>query len=214
VLGAYRRLFGDIRSLWGESRHTVYFLLASAVFRDGLTGVFTFGGVLAAGTFGFSAGEVIIFAIAANVVAGLSTVIVGSLDDRIGPKPVIVGALIGLIISGLGVFFLHAGGQTIFWIFGLLLCLFVGPAQSASRTFLTRIAPAGREGEVFGLYATTGRAATFLAPTLFGLFIAVFGAQYWGIVGIVLVLAVGLALIIPVTAPPRRDALTQPRSST
>jgi UMF1 family MFS transporter len=78
VLGAYRRLFGDIRSLWGESRHTVYFLLASAVFRDGLTGVFTFGGVLAAGTFGFSAGEVIIFAIAANVVAGLSTVIVGS----------------------------------------------------------------------------------------------------------------------------------------
>ena len=214
VLGAYRRLFGDIRSLWGESRHTVYFLLASAVFRDGLTGVFTFGGVLAAGTFGFSAGEVIIFAIAANVVAGLSTVIVGSLDDRIGPKPVIVGALIGLIISGLGVFFLHAGGQTIFWIFGLLLCLFVGPAQSASRTFLTRIAPAGREGEVFGLYATTGRAATFLAPTLFGLFIAVFGAQYWGIVGIVLVLAVGLALIIPVTAPPRRDASTQPRSST
>ncbi|CAN5477520.1 MFS transporter [soil metagenome] len=202
VLGAYRRLFGDIRSLWGESRHTVYFLLASAVFRDGLTGVFTFGGVLAAGTFGFSAGEVIIFAIAANVVAGLSTVIVGSLDDRIGPKPVIVGALIGLIISGFGVFLLHAGGQTIFWVFGLLLCLFVGPAQSASRTFLTRIAPAGREGEVFGLYATTGRAATFLAPTLFGLFIAIFGAQYWGVVGIVLVLAVGLALIIPVKAPP------------
>jgi UMF1 family MFS transporter len=203
VLGAYRRLFGDIRSLWRESRHTVFFLLASAVFRDGLTGVFTFGGVLAGGTFGFSAGEVIIFAIAANVVAGLSTVLVGSLDDRIGPKPVIVAALVGLVVSGLAVFFFHAGGQTIFWVFGLLLCLFVGPAQSASRTFLTRIAPAGREGEVFGLYATTGRAATFLAPTLFGVFIAVFGAQYWGILGIVLVLLVGLALILPVKAPAR-----------
>jgi len=202
VLGAYRRLIGDIRTLWKESRHTVFFLLASAVFRDGLTGVFTFGGVLAAGTFKFSAGEVIIFAIAANIVAGLSTVAVGSLDDRIGPKPVIVAALIGLIVSGTAVFALHAGGQTIFWIFGLLLCLFVGPAQSASRTFLSRIAPAGREGEVFGLYATTGRAATFLAPTLFALFIAIFGAQYWGILGIVLVLAVGLALIIPVKAPP------------
>jgi UMF1 family MFS transporter len=69
-----------------------------------------------------------------------------------------------LIVSGTAVFAFHSGGQTIFWIFGLLLCLFVGPAQSASRTFLSRIAPAGREGEVFGLYATTGRAATFLGP--------------------------------------------------
>jgi len=202
VLGAYRRLLGDIRALWVESRHTVFFLLASAVFRDGLTGVFTFGGVLAAGTFGFSKGEVIIFAIAANIVAGLSTVTVGSLDDRVGPKPVIVTALVGLIVSGTMLFLLHSGGQTIFWIFGLLLSLFVGPAQSASRTFLTRLAPAGREGEVFGLYATTGRVATFLAPALFGLFIAISGAQYWGILGIVLVLAVGLALIIPVQAPP------------
>ena len=202
VLGAYRRLLGDIRALWVESRHTVFFLLASAVFRDGLTGVFTFGGVLAAGTFGFSKGEVIIFAIAANIVAGLSTVIVGLLDDRVGPKPVIVTALVGLIVSGTMLFLLHSGGQTIFWIFGLLLSLFVGPAQSASRTFLTRLAPAGREGEVFGLYATTGRVATFLAPALFGLFIAISGAQYWGILGIVLVLAVGLALIIPVQAPP------------
>ena len=202
VLGAYRRLVGDIRALWVESRHTVFFLLASAVFRDGLTGVFTFGGVLAAGTFGFSKGEVIIFAIAANIVAGLSTVTVGSLDDRVGPKPVIVTALVGLIVSGTMLFLLHSGGQTIFWIFGLLLSLFVGPAQSASRTFLTRLAPAGREGEVFGLYATTGRVATFLAPALFGLFIAISGAQYWGILGIVMVLAVGLALIIPVQAPP------------
>jgi UMF1 family MFS transporter len=83
----------------------------------------------------------------------------------------------------------------------------VGPAQSASRTFLTRLAPAGREGEVFGLYATTGRVATFLAPALFALFIAIFGAQYWGIMGIVLVLAVGLALIIPVKAPPHARSI-------
>src|SRR6187402_1866708 len=82
---SYAVLGRDVAALWRESRRTVWFLLASAIFRDGLTGVFTFGGVLAAGTFGFSAGEVIIFAVAANVVAGLSTVIVGPLDDRVGP---------------------------------------------------------------------------------------------------------------------------------
>jgi UMF1 family MFS transporter len=195
----------DIAALWRESRRTVWFLLASAIFRDGLTGVFTFGGVLAAGTFGFSAGEVIIFAVAANVVAGVSTVLVGTLDDRLGPKPVIVAALVGLLASGLVVFFLHDGGQIVFWTAGLALCLFVGPAQSASRTFLSRLAPAGREGEVFGLYATTGRAATFIAPSLFSLGIVIFGHQYWGILGILLVLLVGLIILIPVRSPERRS---------
>jgi UMF1 family MFS transporter len=203
---SYRILFRDIRTLYRESRQTVYFLLASAVFRDGLTGVFTFGGVLAAGSFGFSSGEVIIFAIAANIVAGASTIVVGLLDDRFGAKPVIVTALVGLVICGSAVFFLHDGGQTVFWIFGLALCAFVGPAQSASRSFLARRIPEGRDGEIFGLYATTGKAATFLSPAMFTIFIGIGAAiagpgvnvQYWGILGIVLVLLVGLLLLIPV----------------
>ncbi|MGH3705467.1 MAG: MFS transporter [Agromyces sp.] len=197
---SYARLGRDIKRLWTEQRNTVWFLLASAVFRDGLAGVFTFGGVLAASVFGFSAGEVIIFAIAANVVAGISTIAVGALDDRLGAKPVIMAALIGLVVSGLLVFFLHDGGQIVFWTAGLALCLFVGPAQSASRTFLARLIPAGREGEVFGLYATTGRAVSFLAPTAFALFVTIGGEPYFGILGIVLVIALGLALLIPVKA--------------
>ena len=195
---SYAVLGRDIARLWSTSRHTVYFLLASAIFRDGLTGVFTFGGVLAAGSFGFTSGEVIIFAIAANVVAGIATIAVGTLDDRLGPKPVIITSLIGLVVSGSLVFVLHGGGQVVFWTLGLALCLFVGPAQSASRTFLGRLIPPGREGEVYGLYATTGRAATFIAPAMFGVFVAIGGKQYWGILGIVVVLAVGLAVMIPV----------------
>jgi UMF1 family MFS transporter len=195
---SYVVLGHDIARLWKTSRHTVYFLLASAIFRDGLTGVFTFGGVLAAGSFGFSSGEVIIFAIAANIVAGAATIAVGSLDDLFGPKPVIIASLIGLVVSGSLVFVLHDGGQIVFWTLGLALCLFVGPAQSASRTFLGRLIPPGREGEVYGLYATTGRAATFIAPLAFGLFVTFGGQQYWGILGIVLILAIGLAVMIPV----------------
>jgi MFS transporter, UMF1 family len=197
---SYAVLGHDIARLWKTSRQTVYFLIASAVFRDGLAGVFTFGGVLAASVFGFSAGEVIIFAIAANVVAGIATIGVGALDDRLGAKPVIVTALVGLVVCAIIVFFLHDGGQIVFWTAGLALCLFVGPAQSASRTFLARLIPAGREGEVFGLYATTGRAVSFLAPTAFALFVTIFGATYWGILGIMLVLLLGLLLLLPVKA--------------
>jgi UMF1 family MFS transporter len=199
---SYVVLARDIAELWRSSRQTVLFLISSAIFRDGLTGVFTFGGVLAAGTFGFSSGDVIIFAIAANIVAGLSTVIVGRVDDRLGAKPVMVAAIVGVIVAGLAVFFFHTGGTAVFWVFGLLMCVFVGPAQSASRSFLARLIPAGREGEIFGLYATTGKAATFLAPTLFALFVTLFGAQVWGILGIVIVLLAGLALLLPVKARP------------
>lgn len=201
---SYAVLGHDIARLWSSSRHTVYFLIASAVFRDGLTGVFVFGGVLAAGSFGFSAGEVIIFAIAANVVAGISTIAVGSVDDRIGAKPVILGSLIGLVVCGTAIFLLHGGGQLVFWTFGLALTIFVGPAQTASRTFLARLIPAGREGEVFGLYATTGKAATFLAPMAFAIFVTIGGEQYWGILGIVLILAIGLVILLPVRSRQER----------
>ena len=91
-------------------------------------------------------------------------------------------------------------GATAFWIGGTFLSLFVGPAQACSRSYLARIVPPGREGELFGLYATTGRAVSFLAPAMFALFIALFGAQRWGILGIGLVLLLGLATLIPVRA--------------
>jgi UMF1 family MFS transporter len=107
VLESYRRLLRSIVELARSDRRTAFFLLASAVFRDGLAGVFTFGGIIASGTFGFSAGDVIIFAVAANVVAGIATIAFGRLDDALGPKTVIVLSLTCMVIAGIGVFILH-----------------------------------------------------------------------------------------------------------
>ncbi|MGC5166323.1 MFS transporter [Luteimicrobium sp. DT211] len=204
VASAYRQLFRDLARLWRTSRSTLGFLVASAVFRDGLAGVFTFGAVIASGTFGFTSSEVIVFAIAANVVAGACTISAGWLDDRIGPRRVVVGSLVGLVVAGTAVFFLHDAGRTAFWVFGLLLSAFVGPAQSASRALLGRLAEPGRETELFGLYTTTGRAASFLAPFAFSTLVSVTGHQYWGIVGIVAVLALGLVLLLLVRFPSGR----------
>lgn len=198
VLATYRRLFRDIAELGRQDSNLLKFLLASAVFRDGLTGVFTFGAVIASTVFGFTFGQVLIFAVAANLVAGVSTLISGRFDDRFGPKPVIVTSLVGLVITGTAVFVFRDAGPTTFWIGGLLLCLFVGPAQTSSRSLLGRLSPPDRAGELFGLYATTGRAASFIAPAAFALLTTVAQDQGWGILGIVLVLAVGLVLILPI----------------
>lgn len=196
LAASYRRIGRDVATLWRESRATVGFLVASAVYRDGLAGVFTFGAVIASGTFGFSASEVVLFAVAANVVAGISTIVSGHLDDRVGARRIILAALGGLVVAGVATFALSGAGQAAFWVCGLLLCVFVGPAQSASRSMLARLTPPGRESEMFGLYATTGRAASFLAPFAFSTFVAVSGSQRWGILGIVLVIAVGLVALL------------------
>ena len=207
---SYGVLVRDIARLFRESRHTFWFLVASAVYRDGLAGVFAFGAIIASGTFGFEFLEVVAFGIAANLVAGVSTIISGRFDDRFGPRAVILFSLIGLVVAGTAVFALHDAGKIVFWIGGLALCLFVGPAQTASRSLLARVSPAGREGEIFGLYATTGRAASFISPGLWALFIAVAGAQYWGILGIVLVVAVGLVLMLLVKLPDLRASADAP----
>jgi len=201
VVGAYRKLGRDVAGLWRTRRSTLGFLVSSAIFRDGLTGVFTFGAVLAQGTFGFTSSEVIVFAIAANVVAGLFTIAAGWLDDRFGPRRVIAVSLSVLVASATALLVLHDQGKSVFWAAALVLSACVGPAQSASRGLLGRLTDPGKETEAYGLYATTGRAASFLAPAAFALAISWGGEQYWGILGIVVVLAAGLAAFLFVRFP-------------
>ena len=201
-LASYKLLVADVRSLFRRDPNAVYFLLASALYRDGLAAIFTFGAILAVSVYGMAQSTVLIFGVAANVVAALGALGMGAVEDRIGPKRVIMISLVGLIISATVLLF--ASGTTMFWIFGLLLCLWVGPAQASSRSFLARVAPPGREGEMFGLYATTGRAASFLAPGLFALFSGLFSDRV-GILGIALVLLAG-AVALTRVAPPAAGA--------
>ena len=198
---SYRVLVLDLVKLFRTSRPTFWFLLASAVYRDGLAGVFAFGAVLAAQGFGFTTLEVMIFGLAANIVAGVSTLIAGRIDDFFGPKSVIVTALGGLVAMALFIFFARDLGTIVFWIGGLVLSAFVGPAQAASRGLLARVTPAGMQGEIFGLYATTGRVASFLSPAAWALFIGAFGAIIYGVLGIGLILLVGLVLLLLVRLP-------------
>ncbi len=205
-LASYKKLFADLKDLYRTDRHTVYFLGASALFRDGLAAIFTFGAVLAVTVYGINAADVLIFGVAANIASAIGALVGGRLDDRIGPKAVILGSLVGMLISGGILFFLS--GPTSFWIFGLVLTLFVGPAQSSSRTYLARLTPPGREGQMFGLYATTGRAVSFLAPSLVGFFTFAFNSDRAGIIGILVVLLAGTLALWGVRAPSaeREDA--------
>jgi MFS transporter, UMF1 family len=205
VLGAYRKLWSDLVAEWRRDRNVVYYLLASAVFRDGLAGVFTFGAVLGVTVYGISVADVLLFGVSANVVAAAGAVIGGLLDDRVGSKAVILSSLAAMIAVGLTLMALS--GAAAFWVCGLLLCLFIGPTQSSARTLLLRMTAHGKEGVSFGLYTMTGRAVAPLAPFMFATFVAVFGADRAGIGGLLLVLAVGFIAMLAVRVPRQAAAV-------
>ena len=172
------------------------YLVASAIYRDGLGAVFSIAGVLAANAYGFGAVEIIVFGIAANLVAGVGVFLGGRVDDLVGPRPVIIAGCAGIIVLGLVV--LAFEPTIVFWVAGLAICLFVGPVQSASRNLLTRLSLPGRETENFGLYATTGRALGFLGTAAFAATVALSGETRTGILGIVIVMALGLVAFLPI----------------
>ena len=211
IIESYYKLWGQLKSLRRQAPETFKFLISSAIYRDGLAGVFAFGGALGALAFGFELAEVILFGIGANIMAGIGAMIGGVMDDKIGAKTTIMISLTGLIFFGFGVFVFAYLGPITYWVGGLALTLFVGPAQSASRSFVARFTPEGREGEVFGLYMTTGRAVSFLSPLLWttsisaALVLGVANAQatVYGILGLMLVLVVGTILMSRVDPTPQ-----------
>ncbi len=169
------------------------YLLARMIYTDGLNTLFAFGGIYAAGTFGMETAEVIQFGIAINLTAGLGAASFAWVDDWIGPKRTILISLAALIV--LGAVLLVIESKTLFWVFGLSLGLFVGPAQAASRSLMAHLAPAELRTEMFGLYAFSGKATAFLGPALFALGTDIFHSQRAGMATIVVFFVVGIILL-------------------
>src|SRR5690606_5038752 len=132
-----------------------------------LNTLFAFGGIYAAGTYGFSFQDVLLFGITINITAGIGAIALSWMDDYLGSKLTILVSLVCLILLGFPILFLH--DKTIFWVCALFLCVFVGPVQSASRSLMVRlIADKESSAEMFGLYALSGKITAFMGPWLLG----------------------------------------------
>lgn len=192
---ALRELARTIRTIrqYGE---IVKFLIARLVFNDGLVTVFAFGGIYAAGTFGMSLSEVILFGVALNVTSGLGAVAFGFVDDKIGGKKTILVSLVALSLATL--LAVWAPTRLWFWIAGLLIGIFVGPNQSASRSLMGRFVPERHQAEFFGFFAFSGKATSFLGPLLLGTLTQAFDSQRVGVATVIAFFVVGGVLLATV----------------
>jgi UMF1 family MFS transporter len=194
-----RGAFGDLREAFGavsQYREIVRFLVARLVFNDGLVTVFAFGGIYAAGTFGMTLSEVIAFGVVLNLTSGFGAFAFGFVDDRIGGKKTIMITLVAL--SAATALAVWAPNRTWFWVAGILIGIFVGPNQSASRSLMGRFVPERQQAEFFGFFAFSGKVTSFAGPFLLGIVTTLFDSQRAGVATVLLFFLVGGILMATV----------------
>lgn len=220
------QVLGTIRHL-RQHRNLMLFLIAFMIYNDGLNAVIAFGGIYAAGVFGWGTTELGIFGIVLNVVGIAGVMFGGWLDDKIGSKPTVRFAILSVGLGTLGIlsltpssvlFFLDVApraagagafsstGERFFFLFALLLGLGFGPMQAASRTMVARLAPKEMIGEFYGLFSFSGRATAFLAPLMIAIATDITGTQRVGVLVMLAFLVAGLLLLGLVKEPERSKA--------
>lgn len=216
---AVRRGVGDLlatlRTL-PQHRDVALFLVANMIYADGLLALFSFGGVYAAGVFGWTTTELGLFGILLTITGTVGAFFGGRLDDRLGPKPVVIGALVLLIACVLAILSVDADTvlfvipvmppapgdglyasvpEQVYLVLGALIGIAAGPVQAASRTLLVRLAPEGRTTQFFGLFALTGKITSFLGPLTVGLATTLTGSQRLGVAPLLVFFGIGVVLL-------------------
>ena len=157
-----RNTFGEVR----RYKETAKFLLARLIFNDGLVTVFSMGAVYMGSVFGAEFGEIMVFGIVLNVVAGIGAFVFGFVDDRLGGKRTILISVVALAVAvAVGMLAPTIGW---FWVSGIIFGIFAGPNQAASRSLMSRFVPDHQQAEFFGFFSFSGKATAFMGPFLFG----------------------------------------------
>lgn len=220
---ALREGLSGLRQTLGElpkQKAMATFLLANMIYTDGLVSLFAFGGIYAAGTFGWHTIQIGTFGIILAVAGTFGAWLGGKLDDRLGPKQVILGSMLVLLFAIVAilmvdrdsVFFMKVAApvpgaplfsgaaERAYLVLGCLIGAAGGPLQAASRTLLIRLAPKDRIAQYFGLFALTGKVTSFIGPLLIGAITAATASQKAGMATLVLFFVVGLVLLVRVNA--------------
>jgi UMF1 family MFS transporter len=221
---AVEELWDTIKSL-PSMPSLLIFLVARMLYTDGLTAIFAFGGIYGASVFGWGPLELGMFGIVLTLVGAIGALFGGWLDDSVGPKTVIIFALLALIVGALGILSVDKShifytaevaekivgskpfsspGEQVFLAFAVLVGVVSAPIQAASRSLLARIAPADKITQFFGLFAFSGKVTAFLAPFFVALLTLETGSQRIGMAAILAFLAIGVVMMLFVRTRPAR----------
>ena len=101
---------------------------------------------------------------------------------------------------GIAVFAIFLKAQWQFWIMAILVGMFQGGIQALSRSYFTKIIPAEKSGEYFGLMDICGKGASFLGTTVISLIAQSTGKVNIGVGAISLFFVCGMIVFKMATA--------------
>jgi UMF1 family MFS transporter len=208
-----------------DYRNVALFLIARMLYADGKTAILLFSGVYASGTMGWDLVEMLAYGIILTIFAIGGGLGAGHLDHAVGVKRAVaielaltVLCLIAMVSMAPGsLFFMPIAPDVAVWDsaifstapelaylgFASLIAVAVTAAYASSRSLMAQLAPAGMEGEVFGLYALAGSATAWLAPGLVAYFTTAYQSLRAGFASITILLVAGFLLLLLVKPPAR-----------
>ncbi|WP_369025048.1 MFS transporter [Qipengyuania sp. RANM35] len=208
-------------------RELMKFLLARMFYADAMAALLALGAVYVALFLGWGFLEMLCYAIFASACAFGGGIFGGWLEDRIGVKRALAVEILAMVVTGL--FQLSITRDSLFlglidnfqvWdglvfktlsdltYLGLISVVAVTATASiaSSRTMLVALAPPGRSGEFFGLFAIAGTITVWMGPLLVQYFTLWFTSQRVGMASISLLFVIGLTVLLTVSMPARGAA--------
>jgi UMF1 family MFS transporter len=212
-----------LRGLFKTFPEMMKYLVACLIYKDGLIALLSLGGVYTAGVLGWDFVEGVLYGIWASIFGTIGGLfLAGPLDRIFGPRRAIMleltllclGVVIALGVTQDHIFYglipssfpVHGGPvfNTLSDVFYLALIAVIAAVATAnissSRYMMIVLAPKERTSEFFGLFALSSTATVWLGPMLTEFATRTSGDQRIGFSPVLLLLAIGLALMFTLKA--------------
>lgn len=196
VQNSFKRLGATLKNIRNEKK-IFLFLVAFFFYIDGVYTIIDMA--TAYGTaLGLDSTVLLLALLVTQLVAFPFAIIFGRLS-----KCYDVRTLITICIAayfGIAVFAIFLKAQWQFWIMAILVGMFQGGIQALSRSYFTKIIPAEKSGEYFGLMDICGKGASFLGTTVISLIAQFTGKVNIGVGAISLFFVLGMIVFKMATA--------------
>ena len=199
-----------------QYRDLFQFLIARMFYADAMAALLALGAVYVSLFLEWGFLEMTAYAIFASAWAFGGGLIGGWLDGRFGPKRALIIEIFGMV-AGLVAQLSITTDSLLFGAFAnfevwdsivfptlsdlvylalvSVIAITATASISSSRTMLVALAPPGRSGEFFGLYAIAGTVTVWLGPLLVEQFTTAFNSQRIGMASISILFVIGLAIL-------------------
>ena len=188
---AFRRLgrtFGKIR----QRKDLLFYILAYFCYIDGVYTIISM-----ATTYGNEVGidstQMILALLLTQFVAFPCAIWSGKLAQKYGPLRLI--KIFVVVYAGICVFGFQLDKAWEFWALAVVVGMCQGGIQALSRSHFGKLIPKEESNEYFGFFDIFGKFADFLGPLILSFCASVFGASNYGILGLILLFAVGYLLL-------------------